>query len=95
MLGSNCCVLAQKAQNLKNQDYLDLSALARQRAANSLTNKPKIIPVREFEISQVPGPAADIPILKRAVILALNWHAEVSFDAITIKVHINGGYNTP
>jgi len=30
---------------------------------------------------------------KRAVILALNWHAELSFDVITIKVHINGGNN--
>jgi len=30
---------------------------------------------------------------KREVILALNWHAELSFDVITIKVHINGGNN--
>ena len=50
-------MLAQKAQNLKNQDYLDLRALASQQAANSLTNKPKIIPVKEFEMSQVPGSA--------------------------------------
>ena len=46
-------------------------------------------------MSQVPGSAIQIPILKRAAIFALNCHAELSFDAITIKVHVNGGNNTP
>ena len=36
-----------------------------------------------------PGSASRIPLLKRAVILALNWHAGLSFDAIAVKVHVN------
>ncbi|RPB03839.1 hypothetical protein L873DRAFT_102402 [Choiromyces venosus 120613-1] len=36
-----------------------------------------------------PGSATHIPLLKRAVVLALNWHAGLSFDEIVIKVHIN------
>ena len=38
---------------------------------------------------QGPGSASRIPLLKRAVILALNWHAGLSFDAIAVKVHVN------
>ena len=64
------------------------------RAANSLTNKPKIISVRELETTQIPRSAAHILILKRAVIFGLNWDAGLSFDAIAIKVRINGGNNT-
>ena len=42
---------------------------------------------------QGPGSAACILVLVRAVISALNWHAGLSFDAIAIKVHVNGGGN--
>ena len=38
---------------------------------------------------QGPGSATRIPLLRRAVILALNWHAGLSFDAIAVKVHGN------
>ena len=38
---------------------------------------------------QGPGSATRIPLLKRVVILALNWHAGLSFDAIGVKVHVN------
>jgi len=38
---------------------------------------------------QGPRSANRIPILKRAVVLPLNWHAELSF-AIGIRVHVNG-----
>ena len=57
-----------------------LQTKTRQRAA---------IPPREFTMPQGPGSAPRIPLLKRAVILALNWHAELSFDAIAVKVHGN------
>jgi len=57
-----------------------LSTQARQQA---------VITAREFTIPQGPGSAAHIPLLKRAVVLALNWHAGLSFDAIAIKLNIN------
>ena len=57
-----------------------LQTQARQRAA---------IPAREFTMPQGPGSATGIPLLKRAVILALNRHAGLSFDAIAVKVHGN------
>ena len=91
MLGSNS---SQKAQNLKSQDCLDLSALSGQRAADSLTNKPKIISGRGFGMPHIPRAAAHIPILMRVVVLALSWHAGPNFDVIAIKIHINGGNNT-
>lgn len=42
----------------------------------------------------IPMAAAHIPILKGAVIIALDWHTGLHFDAIAIKIHINGGNNT-
>ena len=38
---------------------------------------------------QGPGSATRIPLLKRAVVLQLNWHAGLSFDAIAVKVHVD------
>ena len=38
---------------------------------------------------QGPGSATRIPLLKRVVILALNWHAGLSFDTIEVKVYVN------
>ena len=38
---------------------------------------------------QGPVSATRIPLLKRAVILTLNLHAGLSFDAIAVKVHGN------
>ena len=40
-------------------------------------------------MSQGPGSATRIPLLKRAVIVALNWHTGLGFDAIAVKVHVN------
>ena len=57
-----------------------LQTQTRQRAA---------IPAREFTMPQGPGSATRIPLLKGAVILALNWHAGLSFDAIAVEVHVN------
>ena len=57
-----------------------LQTQTRQRAA---------IPAREFTMPQGPGSATRTPLLKRAVILALNWHAGFSFDAIAVKVNVN------
>jgi len=73
---------------------LALYDLARQRAASGLTNKPKIMSARELKMPHIPMAAAHIPILKGAVILALDWHTGLHFDAIAIKIHINGGNNT-
>ena len=36
-----------------------------------------------------PGSASHIPLLKRAVFLALYWHTGLSFDAIAVQVHVN------
>lgn len=47
----------------------------RQQATNNLTNRPKIIPEKKFEIPQVPESSDDILILKRTIILASNWDA--------------------
>ena len=57
-----------------------LQTQARQRAATSAT---------EFAIPLGYGSAPRIPLLKRAVVLALNWHTGLSLDAITIRVHLN------
>jgi len=38
---------------------------------------------------QGPGSSSHIPLLKRAVVLALNWHAGLSFETMAIKVHVN------
>ncbi|KAG0131562.1 hypothetical protein HOY82DRAFT_646266, partial [Tuber indicum] len=40
---------------------------------------------------QGPGSATHVPILKRAVVLALNWHAGLSFKVIAEKVKVNEG----
>ena len=57
-----------------------LQTQARQRAATTAT---------EFTIPLGHGSATRILLLKRAVVLALNWHTGLSFDAITIRVPLN------
>ncbi|RPA96724.1 hypothetical protein L873DRAFT_1811090 [Choiromyces venosus 120613-1] len=38
---------------------------------------------------QGPGSTSHISILKRAVILALNWHVGLSFNTIAAKINVN------
>jgi len=58
--------------------------------SSELPNQPaKIICARELTMPQGPGSSSHIPLLKRAVVLALNWHAGLSFETIAIKVHVN------
>ena len=52
------------------------------------TSQPKIISAGGFTIPQGPVSANRIPLLKRAVVLALNWHVGLGFGVVAIKVHV-------
>lgn len=88
LLGSDSCVLAQKAQTLKNQGYLELDMRTRQTASEQSDQLSKIHSRQRIRgVRRGCGSAIHVPLLKRAV-LELNWHAGLCFDAIAIKVHV-------
>jgi len=58
--------------------------------SSKLPNQPaEIICTREWTMLQGPGSSGHIPPLKRAVVLAFNWHAGLTIETIAIEVHVN------
>ena len=88
LLGSDSCVLAQKAQNLKNQGCLELDMRTRQTASEQPDQQSKNHSKQRIRDASRLWVCHTCSLLKLAVVLALNWHAGLCFDAIAIKVHV-------